>query len=63
MSDVNDLSLMTVEQTAEFLQVSKDIVYRMCGNQEIPAVKISGLWRINKRRLVEQLEAQFEAKS
>lgn len=39
---------MTLEETAEYLQVSKDSIYRLAQKGEIPASKIGNLWRFKK---------------
>ena len=42
---------MTLEETAEYLQVSKDSIYRLAQNGKIPASKIGNLWRFKKEEI------------
>jgi excisionase family DNA binding protein len=39
---------MTLEETAKYLQVSKDSIYRLAQKGKIPASKIGNLWRFKK---------------
>lgn len=48
--------IMTLEQVAEYLQVSYQTVYKMVRNKEIRAVKIGRSYRIRK----EDVDAYFE---
>ena len=40
--------LMTVQQVAEYLQMSNDKIYDMAQKGELPALKIRQQWRFNK---------------
>lgn len=40
--------LMTVDELAEYLKVTKKTIYRMLSNQNIPAAKIGRQWRFEK---------------
>jgi len=42
---------MTLEETAKYLQVSKDSIYRLAQNEKIPASKIGNLWRFKKEEI------------
>ena len=44
---------LTLEETAEYLQVSKDSIYRMAQKGEIPASKVGNLWRFKKEEIDE----------
>jgi len=44
---------MTLEEVAQYLQVSKDSIYRMARKGEIPASKIGNLWRFKKKEIDE----------
>jgi excisionase family DNA binding protein len=39
---------MTVQQVAEYLQMSNDKIYDMAQKGELPALKIRQQWRFNK---------------
>lgn len=47
--------VLTIDQLAAFLQVSKDTAYRMCRSGEIKARKVSGQWRIHRAHLNDYL--------
>ncbi len=42
---------MTLEEVADYLQVSKDTIYRLVQRGEIPASKISNLWRFKREEV------------
>ncbi len=44
---------MTIEETAEYLQVSRDSIYRLAQKGKIPASKIGNLWRFKKEEIDE----------
>jgi len=48
--------IMTLEQLAEYLQVSYQTVYKMVRNKEIRAVKVGRSYRVRK----EDVDAYFE---
>ena len=56
-SEVNGLpdGLMDVPQVAEYLRVSKTLVYKLIERQKIPAIRIGRLLRVRKDELDETL--------
>lgn len=40
--------LLTVEQVAEYLQLSNEHVRKLCRLQQIPCIKLGGNWRFDK---------------
>lgn len=50
--------VMTVDDLAAYLQVSKRSVYNMASAGEVPAVKIAGQWRFFKPTVDRWLEEQ-----
>lgn len=46
MSNNNGIKLLTVEEVAETLMISKTIAYNLVKNNEIKAFKIGTHWRI-----------------
>jgi len=38
---------LTIEQIAEYLQVSKEKVYKLCQRGRMPASKVGGQWRFD----------------
>ncbi len=45
------MHLMTVQQLAEYLQMSSDKVYDMVKKGEIPAIKIRQQWRFDRDQI------------
>lgn len=45
---------LTVKEVATELRVSVETVKRMCRRDELPAIKVSGQWRIYKDRYEER---------
>ena len=50
---------LTIEQIAQYLQVSKEKVYKLCQRGRMPASKIGGQWRFKK----EAVDCWAESKS
>ena len=46
-----DNEILTIEQAAEFLQLSKRSVYKLLREGEIPGRKILNKWRFEKENL------------
>ncbi len=40
--------LMTLEEVADYLRLSKDTVYRMASTGKLPASKVGSQWRFRK---------------
>ncbi|MBF0483639.1 MAG: helix-turn-helix domain-containing protein [Candidatus Omnitrophica bacterium] len=49
--------LMTIEELADYLRVTKRTVYDWLKKEKIPALKIVGQWRFQKDKIDEWLEA------
>lgn len=47
-----DEQLLTIEQLAEYLQVSTKTIYRMIHKKQIPCYKVANQWRF-KRDVIE----------
>jgi excisionase family DNA binding protein len=45
------MHLMTVQQLAEYLQMSADKIYDMVKKGEIPAIKIRQQWRFDRNEI------------
>ena len=50
--------LLTVEEVAQRLRVSKDTVWRWIRNKELTGVRVAGSWRIYQSDLKKFIEAQ-----
>lgn len=49
----NGPELLTVEQTADVLQIGRDRVYRLLRIRELPSIKIGKLRRISRQRIAD----------
>lgn len=47
--------LLTLDELAAFLKVSRDTVYRMAQQKRIPGVKVGNQWRFAKVEVMEAL--------
>lgn len=44
---------LTIDQIADYLQVSKEKIYKLCQRGKMPAAKFGGQWRF-KRQVVDR---------
>ena len=49
-------SWMTLEDVAQYLNVSRDSIYRLAQKGEIPASKVGNLWRFKKDEVDEWMK-------
>ncbi|HEY1234105.1 MAG TPA: helix-turn-helix domain-containing protein [Candidatus Binatia bacterium] len=54
------LKFLTVEETAELLQVSRRTLQRMIHRKDLPAFKVGGQWRIHENTLTKWLDGLHE---
>ena len=54
------LKFLTVEETAELLQVSRRTLQRMIHRKDLPAFKVGGQWRIHENALAKWLDGLHE---
>lgn len=47
---------ITIEEVAKYLQVSKDLIYRLAQKGKIPASKLGNLWRFKKEEIDEWMK-------
>jgi len=47
---------MTLEEVAEYLQLSKDMIYRLAQRGRIPASKVGSRWRFRRERIDRWME-------
>ncbi|MEK6727073.1 MAG: helix-turn-helix domain-containing protein [Candidatus Omnitrophota bacterium] len=52
--------LMTLEDLAEYLKVTRRTIYDWLKHNKIPALKLVGQWRFKKDRIDEWLENQCQ---
>jgi len=48
---VMDREIMTVEQVADYLQISKKSVYQLVHEGKLPASKVLNKWRFNRHSI------------
>lgn len=49
---------LRINEVADYLQISKENVYKLAQRGRIPASKVGGQWRFKRRRIDDWLEAQ-----
>lgn len=60
--DLKDLpALLTAEQAADYLGVSRSAIYSWCRAKKMPGIKLNGTWRVRKEAFVEWLNEQERA--
>jgi excisionase family DNA binding protein len=47
--------VMTVEDVAKYLKLTKITVYKLLKKGEIPGYRIGGSWRVNKKKLLKMM--------
>jgi len=52
----NDMKLLTLEEIAEILHVSKRTLHRLIKKKKLPAFKLGGQWRISEATLRQWLK-------
>jgi excisionase family DNA binding protein len=50
--------LLTIEEAAEYLRLSKKTTWRWCRSGRLPAFKIGHQWRISKADMQEMINAK-----
>lgn len=50
--------MLSVEDAAAMLRCSTYVVYRLLNAKQLPGVRIGGLWRIPKDKLIEWIDQQ-----
>ncbi|MCX7927502.1 MAG: helix-turn-helix domain-containing protein [Candidatus Omnitrophica bacterium] len=53
--------LMTIEDLANYLKVSRRTIYEWLKHNKIPALKVVGQWRFKKEKIDEWIEKQTHA--
>lgn len=47
---------MTLQEVAEYLQLSKDMIYRLAQSGRMPASKVGSRWRFRRERIDRWME-------
>ena len=50
--------IMTADQVAEFLQVSRDMIYRLATRGELPGRKVGRIWRFSRDAIAEFMRGE-----
>jgi PTS system nitrogen regulatory IIA component len=60
MSKENEMTdqWLTIDQIAEYLQVSKEKIYKLCQRGKMPAYKCVGQWRFKKQEIDKWIRLQ-----
>jgi len=53
--------LMTIEDLAVYLKVSRRIIYKWLQTNKIPALKLIGQWRFKKEKIDDWLEHKSQS--
>ena len=56
MSSIMQNRWMTLQEVADYLQLSKDLIYRLAQSGEIPASKVGSRWRFSRERIDRWME-------
>jgi excisionase family DNA binding protein len=59
-NDLEPLRLLTLDEAAKFLQVSKRTVRRMVDQKEFPAFKVGGQWRVRESEVANWIQGLSE---
>jgi PTS system nitrogen regulatory IIA component len=54
-------NLMTIDDLANYLKVSRRTIYEWLKNNKIPAVKMVGQWRFRKEKIDAWMDSQTRA--
>jgi len=54
---------LTIDQIADYLQASKEKVYKLCQRGKMPASKFGGQWRFDKQEVDRWLRMQRPKKT
>jgi excisionase family DNA binding protein len=52
--------LMTIEDVAEYLKVTRRTIYEWLRHDKIPAIKLIGQWRFKKERIDAWIDSRKE---
>jgi excisionase family DNA binding protein len=56
------MGILTLEDVAEYLRLSKNTVYNLSRNGKIPAIRVGNQWRFRMEDIDKWLESQKVAK-
>ena len=50
--------ILTIEDVATYLKVTKKTIYRLVSSKRLPGFKVAGVWRFKKSELEHWISAQ-----
>lgn len=56
----NNIEILTIEEAADFLRLSKRSVYRLLKEGKIPATKVMHKWRFEREQLREWIRGSAD---
>lgn len=56
---MND-EILTIKQVADYLKVNERTIYKLALDEKIPAFKVGGSWRFQRKAIVKWIEQQFD---
>jgi excisionase family DNA binding protein len=56
-NDLEPLILLTLDEAAKVLHVSKRTLERMVWNKKFPAFKVGGQWRVRESQVIKWVES------
>ena len=54
---MND-EILTIKQVADYLKVNERTIYKLASDEKIPAFKVGGSWRFQRKAIEEWIEQQ-----
>ena len=58
--DLEPVRLLTIQETAQLMQISTKTLYRMAQSKEVPAVKVGRQWRFRENEIVKWIQGLGE---
>ena len=55
----NNSQIMTVEEVAEFLKLSKITIYKLVKKEQLPGFRVGNSWRFRKDKILEIISKQM----
>jgi excisionase family DNA binding protein len=55
----DDSQIMTVEEVAEFLKLSKITIYKLVKKGQLPGFRVGNSWRFRKDKILEIISKQM----
>ena len=63
MTTKKDTQIMTVEEVADFLKLSKITIYKLVKKGQLPGFRVGNSWRFRKETVLEIISQQTDSDS